>query len=87
MRVAGYVFCHNVFPFHSNTILLDLLKFRQLNEGLQRQFWQEDVNIPRLGPEELLWNLNARSKAFFFSSYKKEAEEQLGPWPYHPECD
>lgn len=24
-------------PFHSNTILLDLLKFRQPNEGLQRQ--------------------------------------------------
>lgn len=53
---------------------MHLLKFRLLSQRLQRQFWQEDVNIPRLGPEELFWDLNARSKAFFFSPHTRKKQ-------------
>lgn len=45
------------------------------------------MEIPRLGPEELFWDLKARSKTLvFFPSYTR-ARRTTGLWPYHPKCD
>lgn len=69
--------------FHSNIILLDLLKFRQPNEELQR--WPGKKIIlagrcqdPKASTRGALWDLKVKFQALLFFSYKRQKDN----WVY-----
>lgn len=89
---GGYGFCHSVFSFHSKTILLYLLEFRQPNKELKRWSGKRIILAGRCQDPKarfkgaLLGCQDQIPNSFFFSSHTR-ARRSTGLWPYHPKCD